>query len=101
MGPIKRAYLRGELFTRQGGRCCYCEKPIYIKDHASERLFPLRTKKGAAHPDHLATLEHLRRIADGGRHSLDNFALACRPCNCARGSIDWLSYKTMKLQEAF
>ena len=42
--------------------------------------------------DNTATIEHLRRQADGGRHRLENLALSCKQCNDRRGTTDWLTY---------
>ncbi|MDK1489407.1 HNH endonuclease [Sinorhizobium sp. 7-81] len=46
-----------------------------------------------------ATLEHLRRRADGGKNNPDNLAVACKACNDGRGAIDWLSYASWRRNE--
>ena len=79
-GPRKRA-LVAFLFAAQEGRCCYCRRFLLLSNAPY-----YRSRRDAA------TLEHLRRRADGGRHSLDNLALACKACNDGRGVIDWLTY---------
>ncbi|MCS0463321.1 MULTISPECIES: HNH endonuclease [Rhizobium] len=46
-----------------------------------------------------ATLEHLRRRADGGKDNRDNFAAACKSCNDSRGKWDLLFYASWKRNE--
>lgn len=46
-----------------------------------------------------ATIEHLRRRADGGKDHQDNLALACRQCNEGRGSVDWLTFTSWRRDE--
>ncbi|MGV1793815.1 HNH endonuclease [Rhizobium sp. A37_96] len=46
-----------------------------------------------------ATIEHLRRRADGGSDHSDNLALACKECNDGRGEVDWLTYRSFKRGE--
>ena len=72
--------VRSVLLRKQGGRCCYCSRLVY------------RERPNGHHEK--ATLEHLRRRADGGTNHPDNLALACYPCNAFRGKTDWLSFKT-------
>ncbi|MGJ7040442.1 HNH endonuclease [Shinella sp. BE166] len=78
-GPQKRA-VAALLFVLQGGRCCYCRKFLRLS------YAPQPNRHDAA------TIEHLRRRADGGRNNIDNLALACKQCNDGRGVIDWLTY---------
>jgi 5-methylcytosine-specific restriction endonuclease McrA len=85
-GP--RPELRAILREKQDGRCCYCRIKMRICFSNSKR------------PD-AETLEHLDRRADGGSNARDNIALACRDCNTGRGSIDWLSYTTLKRGEHY
>jgi hypothetical protein len=47
------------------------------------------------------TSMHLDRPADGGRNARDNLALACHDVNTGCGSIDWLSYTTLKRGEHY
>lgn len=90
------AYLRVKLFEKQGKRCCYCELPIYLKAHESAETFPIRSRNGIPDKRFVATMEHLRRKADGGTNRIDNLALACLVCNSGRGNTDWLTYKTLR-----
>lgn len=46
-----------------------------------------------------ATIEHLKRRADGGRDHRDNVAMACKRCNDERGEVDWLTYTTFRRNE--
>jgi 5-methylcytosine-specific restriction endonuclease McrA len=48
-----------------------------------------------------ATLEHLRRRADGGKDNRDSFAAACKKCSDSRGEHDWLFYASLKRDEFF
>lgn len=76
------------LFHRQGGQCCYCRRFMTISYEPRERRRP-----------QAATLEHLRRRADGGKDHRDNFAVACKKCNDSRGRHDWLFYASLKRDE--
>lgn len=81
---------RDIILEKQGYRCCYC---------GSHLLYPHAVLgSGRPHP-RAATIEHLRRRADGGDGSLDNKAVACHECNTGRGSTDWMTYKSMKMAE--
>ncbi|WP_370881073.1 HNH endonuclease [Rhizobium mesoamericanum] len=52
-------------------------------------------------PPNAETLEHLDRRSDGGSNRRANLALACFDCNAGRGSMDWLTYTTIKRDELF
>ena len=47
-----------------GGVCLYCKKPV-------------------AHAD--LTLDHIEAKANGGSTTIQNLAVACKPCNAAKG----------------
>ncbi|MGM4911482.1 HNH endonuclease [Rhizobium sp. 768_B6_N1_8] len=81
--------VRRILTERQNNRCCYCEC-ILLPTNAQWRK--------VIHP-RSQTIEHLHRKADGGGGHRDNKALACYECNTGRGSIDWLTYKSIKMGE--
>jgi 5-methylcytosine-specific restriction endonuclease McrA len=85
--PRQRKRVKATLFTAQAGRCCYCGRAI--------DLAPKSWGIGNPAPDHFATLEHLQRVADGGRSTRDNLALACFRCNTTRGDLNWCEFKTM------
>lgn len=66
-------YLRDLHFTKQGGRCYYCDcvmTPVVEKNQ----------------PPTMVTLEHLNPIKYGGGHNIINTAAACKSCNEKRGS---------------
>lgn len=90
MASWRPTSIRGKLWRLQGGCCCYCERPMSLP--------PRRQPKHYRQPKDQATLEHLRRVEDGGRNIPDNYALACVECNGGRGQMDWLSYKTYVLE---
>jgi len=81
------ASIKAELHRLQGGRCCYCDRPV--------ELAPEPWPIGSPAPDHFATLEHLRRKVDGGTSHRDNLAVACHRCNSMRGKRSWVEFKTI------
>lgn len=83
---MNRSSVIATLRTKQNGQCCYCS--VGLVRH-----------RGLNPPANAETIEHLRRRADGGTNRRDNLALACRECNHGRGSIDWLTYKSLKSGE--
>lgn len=86
----RRRQIRAILFERQGGLCCYCKVKM---------VHPPRPSTGKV-PRNTATLEHLRRRAEGGTHHRDNLALACARCNSGRKAVDWFTYASRKQGEA-
>ena len=69
----------------QGGRCCYCDKPIWLG--GIEALAAYRAEHGLARKQALqleATAEHLLPRSQGGGSSRVNIAAACRLCNKRR-----------------
>lgn len=78
------------LFVRQKGLCCYCERKMRLLKGYAKTLEPDR-----------ATREHLQRKSDGGSNANDNIAAACFECNSGRGSMDWFTYKSYKMNELF
>lgn len=62
-------------------RCVWCGESI--------RRFGATTKN-TRRRGLVGTVEHLRPIADGGTHSLENTAVAHRRCNFARGRSPWV-----------
>lgn len=92
----QRSRLRKLLWDRQGGLCCYCERSMAVsfgsKKTEAKRL-GIFIREVA---DRRATLEHLKRRAEGGGNGKDNLALACNSCNRERGETDWLTFKTLK-----
>jgi 5-methylcytosine-specific restriction endonuclease McrA len=58
------------LFQRQNGKCAYCSKSI----------------RNGYHVDHVISL------ARGGSNWITNIALACAPCNTAKGATDPIDF---------
>jgi 5-methylcytosine-specific restriction endonuclease McrA len=68
MTNMLAAEWKRDQFRRKGiRRCAYCRKPLTLK---------------------LATVDHRKPLAKGGKNAPDNFALACWPCNHEKGSKD-------------
>lgn len=61
--------LRHRLAEAQNWRCCYCGVPM-VNHFASTQ----------------ATIEHIVPRSLGGPDHPDNYAIACRSCNSARGN---------------
>lgn len=77
----QKRLLTALLFYAQEGRCAYCRKFVRLSHLPRDRM-----------RHDAATIEHLRRRADGGKDTLDNVCVVCRSCNDGRGVIDWLTY---------
>jgi 5-methylcytosine-specific restriction endonuclease McrA len=88
---------RQRIFDAQGGKCCYCERPMLITGTMSHtefrRLHGLKTRAEAA--GMVATFEHLKRRVDGGTRHNWNIALACARCNSQRGERTWVEFRTL------
>ncbi|MBX5179909.1 HNH endonuclease [Rhizobium lentis] len=84
---IKRKLLV-HLFQKQEGRCCYCERYVILSYRWRDQQRP-----------DAATIEHLKRRADGGTDHPDNLAMSCKDCNDSRQEIDWLTYRSLKRGE--
>ena len=65
-------FYRAEAFTRQDGSCAYCG----IRLRAYE-----------------ATADHCRPVTHGGLTTRDNIAMACQPCNLAKGHMTVKAFK--------
>lgn len=81
----QRVAMRSLLFERQDRKCCYCRRAVYLD---------------FARGSQAATLEHLRRLKDGGTDHRDNLALACLHCNSTRGDRNWVEFATLMQSEA-
>lgn len=76
--PKRRKIVRAELFQQQGGKCCYCQRPMRIVD----------IQPGVRVPDDAATIEHPYQKGDPRRpkrHTIADVWLACWRCNWNRG----------------
>ena len=63
---------------RQGGRCFYCQLPMWVAQKDSEvsaKIAPWQLQ---------CTAEHLIARCDGGSNDPDNIVAACRFCNMTR-----------------
>ena len=65
-------FYRAEAFARQDGSCAYCG----IRLRASE-----------------ATADHCKPVTLGGLTTRDNIAMACQPCNLAKGQMSVRAFK--------
>jgi len=69
-------------YRRQGGRCLYCNLPIWLDDPDAFRTrYPLIAKQLALRR---CTAEHLVARQDGGNNAPGNIAAACWLCNWLR-----------------
>jgi 5-methylcytosine-specific restriction endonuclease McrA len=65
-------FYRAEAFTRQDGSCAYCG----IRLRAYE-----------------ATADHCTPVKNGGLTNRQNIAMACQPCNLAKGHMSVKAFK--------
>lgn len=70
----QRRLARKRLWEKQEGRCVWCKRPMVFEC----------AQPGQSHNPREATIEHLKRKADGGTNRLENLSLACRECNLMR-----------------
>ena len=77
----KRRWLR----ERDGNRCCYCNVVMSFdpKHLASGYMFA-------------ATIEHVKRKADGGLNVNENLKLACMDCNTRRGTLSFEYWRMIR-----
>lgn len=59
----KKRRRKEKLFLIQGGRCAYCRHQFH---------------------KHKLTIDHIKRLKDGGDNHISNLVLACEPCNAMR-----------------
>lgn len=76
-----RVNSRNAAFEAQGGRCFYCQLPMWRS--APEELAPLGLRARTATPLR-CTAEHLVARQDGGGDGRANLAAACWFCNQGR-----------------
>jgi hypothetical protein len=78
--PLKKP--RSIAFSRQAGRCCYCNEPMWSKD---PHVFALKHKISIDQAKRFqCTGEHLKAHKDGGTAAQNNIAAACSLCNQRR-----------------
>jgi len=85
MNKARRRYIRWLLFGQQEGRCFYCGELMSLSFARRDHIW-----------GNSATLEHLRRRADGGGNGKENLVLACRECNIRRGDRDPVTYRALR-----
>lgn len=101
---------RGKLFDEQGGRCCYCETPMWETVKGLPKRIDSARPFMQLHsiPYHqarllLCTVEHLIGRKDGGSHDPSNLAAACQHCNSKRFGvkydIDPFAYKQYVMKQ--
>lgn len=66
---------RQRAFTRQSGRCYYCDLPMWAAPPAGLKLLK-------------CTAEHLLARCEGGRDDLGNIVAACLYCNRTRHRME-------------
>jgi len=90
-GSVNRKWRKGtrirRVYTKQGFKCCYCEKHMKLPKYGIKKC------------DSTATKEHLIRQVDGGKNNAQNLAVACGWCNSHRQSRNWLEWKSMCMGE--
>ena len=66
-------------FTRQKGRCYYCDLPMWLPQ---SKEFAVKFKRSERYSPRLqCTAEHLKARQDGGTDSRENIVAACAICN--------------------
>lgn len=91
--------LRNALFSDQAGACCYCERAMAGR-HEPTRIAAARLGIRCSEVrSRRATIEHLKRRADGGGNQPGNLRASCEDCNFRRQGHDWLTWKSICLGE--
>jgi 5-methylcytosine-specific restriction endonuclease McrA len=63
---------RADAFTKQDGSCAYCGERLRARD---------------------ATADHCKPVTRGGLTTRANIAMACKPCNSAKGQMSVRAFK--------
>lgn len=79
--PNRYKSARNAAFEAQGGRCCYCQLPMWRSSPTELASLGLRPR--TARPLR-CTAEHLVARQDGGKNARSNLAAACWFCNKGR-----------------
>ena len=73
---------RFAAFSRQSGRCFYCDLPMWLDDsdgfRSRYRITPAQARQRRC------TAEHLQARQDGGSNGAANIVAACWHCNTGR-----------------
>lgn len=79
--PTRYKSARDAAYKAQGGRCCYCNLPMWRS--TPQELAPLGLRPKTATPLR-CTAEHLVARQDGGGNARSNISAACWLCNVRR-----------------
>ena len=74
--------LRRKKMLAQGGRCFYCDLPMW--DEALDPSLPLACRSAELPKILRCTAEHLHPRSEGGANTSDNIVAACWYCNNTR-----------------
>ena len=92
---------RAELYSEQGGRCCYCDGATWLRgaEPREKAMARLGLVGGTKHSKKMmryaeATFEHLKRRADGGTSARHNGMMACSFCNTMRCENEIRTHRT-------
>lgn len=87
------------LYARQNSLCWWCASQTVILRHIPEEVIistkpagfvRWRHKEGLVLEGKIATVDHLKNLAEGGNSDISNLVLACYACNnrrCAQSQI--------------
>ena len=84
-----------EHVLRNGSNCTYCRIPVHFDYHRDIEgqwwTYPANSGTAEKQPPpgviwERATVDHVVPLAQGGTHTLDNFALACLPCKSRKNA---------------
>lgn len=67
---------RRSRYEKQGGRCFWCDYPIFERKHMG----------WGSWPNHRSTADHLIPVSLGGGNVRENLVAACAYCNNMRGN---------------
>jgi 5-methylcytosine-specific restriction endonuclease McrA len=81
--PADTAYFLPLLIERDGKKCFYCERQVYLKNEILENPRSTRERQlAAARRPRKATIDHRTPISKGGSEfDIANMVVACMACN--------------------
>lgn len=80
--PTKLQRIRSQRYAAQGGRCFYCDQPMWSGSSQCFRQAHSISERKARWFQ--CTAEHLLAVSDGGSTSWANIVAACKFCNGTR-----------------
>ena len=91
---LRREARRGlqEMVEQQNGKCFYCRERIVCISWLGDRLVSKHSwecrffENGELVQVRIASVEHRKRIADGGDNSPSNLVAACVRCNASKSN---------------